>query len=128
MLTTYEGVVREGRVQLVIETPLPEGTPVLVTVLPHIDERRARRKANHWLADYVGDMVMADHPHLTHNGQCSVWRFGAYVTSLQCDPFGPVGYVEVNAETGVVLADDQTAEEIARRGEHLERAPLSAGN
>lgn len=128
MLTTYEGVIREGRVQLVIETPLPEGTPVLVTVLPRIDERRARRKANRWLADYVGDMVMADHPHLMYNGQCSVWRFGAYVTSLQRDPFGPVGYVEVDAETGVVLADDQTAEEMARRGEHLERPPLSAGN
>jgi len=90
------------------------------------DEHHARRKANRWLAEYVGDMVMADHPLLTRIGERSVWRFGAYVTSLHRDPFGPVGYVDVDAETGTVLADKSTAEEIALRGERLERTPSPA--
>ena len=119
MLTTYRGVIQEGRIHLT-DASLPEGAQVLVTVIPFTDERYARRKANRWLAEYVGDMVLADHPLLTHSGEHQVWRFGAYVTSLQRDPFGPVGYVDIDAETGAVLMDETTAEEIAQRGEQLE--------
>jgi hypothetical protein len=128
MLMTYEGVIREGRVHLASDTPLPEGTRVLVVVLPLTDERHARRKANRWLAEYVGDMVMADQPLLTRAGRRQVWRFGAYVTSVHRGPFGPVGYVDVDAETGAVLADETVAEEIARRGERLESTPFPPGN
>jgi hypothetical protein len=128
MVTTYQGVVQEGRVHLTTDTPLPEGTRVLVVVLPLTDERYARRKANRWLAEYVGDMVMADQPLLTRAGERQVWRFGAYVTSLHRDPFGPVGYVDVDAETGAVLADETAAEEIAQRGERLESTPLLSGD
>ena len=120
MLTTYKGVIQDGRIHLT-DASLPEGAQVLVTVIPFTDERYARRKANRWLAEYVGDMLMADHPLLTHAGGRQVWRFGAYVTSLQRDPFGPVGYVDVDAETGAVLMDETAAEEIAQRGEHLEK-------
>jgi len=129
MLTTYRGVIQEGRIHLT-DASLPEGAHVLVTVIPFTDERYARRKANRWLAEYVGDMVMADHPLLTHSGERQVWRFGAYVTSLQRDPFGPVGYVDIDAETGAVLMDETTAEEIAQRGECLEkiRAPFPSAS
>jgi hypothetical protein len=125
--TTYEGVVKQGDVHLVSDTPLPEGARVLVVVLPYKEESYARRKANRWLAEYVGDMVIADQPLLTRAGPRPVWRFGAYVTSLHHDPFGPVGYVDVDVETGTVLADEATAKEIATHGEHLERSLSPAG-
>jgi hypothetical protein len=124
MLTTFKGVVQDGRIHLT-NVSLPEGAQVLVTVIPFTDEGYARRKANRWLAEYVGDMLMADHPLLTHSGERQVWRFGAYVTSLKRDPFGPVGYVDIDSETGAVLMDKAAAEEIAQLGEQMNRLPLA---
>ena len=125
MVSTYEGIIQEGQVHLIKDRPLPEGSRVLVVVLPLTDEHYARRKANRWLAEYVGDMVMADQPMLIQVNDRQVRRFGAYVlsfdsaTSLHREPFGPVGYLDVDAETGAILADETTAGEIAQRGEHL---------
>ncbi len=124
MLNTYEGTVRHGQIRLPVDVALPEGARVHVTVLPGVDERTAKRKANRWLAENVGDMVMADHGQLSQHAARSVWRFGAFVTSLSKEPFGPIGYMEVDTDSGAVLADDTLAEEIAQRGERLERAPL----
>ena len=53
----------------------------------------------------------------------AAWRFGAFVTAISHPPIVPVGYVDVDAVTGEVLADDHTAEEIASRGERLECIP-----
>jgi hypothetical protein len=128
MISTYEGIIRKGRIHLIKDRALPEGSRVLVVVLPFTDEHFARRKANRWLAEYVGDMVMADQPMLTQVNDRQVWRFGAYVTSLHREPFGPVGYVDIDAETGAILADETIAGEIAQRGEHLECATLSSRN
>lgn len=122
--TTYEGVVEQGQIRLSPKTDLPEGARVLVVMLPYTDANYARRKANRWLAEYVGDMVMADQPLLTQSGSRAIWRFGAYVTSLNHDPFGPVGYVDIDAETGTVLADEDVAQEIAAYGERFERSTL----
>jgi len=121
---TYEGVVQQGHICLNTETSLPEGARVLVVVLPYTGSDYARRKANRWLAEYVGDMVMADQPLLTQSEDRPIWRFGAYVTSLHHEPFGPVGYVDVDAETGTVLASEDVAQEIATYGERFERSPL----
>jgi hypothetical protein len=100
---------------------------VHVTILPGVDEQSARRKANRWLAENVGDMVMADRARIEYAGDRRVWRFEAFVTALSHEPFGPIGHVDVDAETSAILADAITAEKIAGRGERLERAPLSAG-
>jgi len=95
-----------------------------VTILPGVDEQSARRKANRWLAENVGDMVMADQGRIDLVGDRRVWRFSAFVTALSREPFGPIGYIDVDAETGIVLTDNRLAEEIAQRGGRLERAPL----
>ncbi len=128
MFPTYEGIVQQGRIRLPAGTALPEGVRVLVTVLPAVDEIRARRTANRWLAENVGDMVMANQATLVMLADDrQAWRFGAFVTSSSRDPFGPIGYVEVDTGTGAVLTDNIAAEEMAQRGERLERAPLSTG-
>jgi hypothetical protein len=124
MLQTYEGIVQQGHIRLPAGTALPDGARVYVTVVPGIDERHARRKANRWLGENVGDKVMANDGKLTHAHDRQVWHFGAFVTFTSREPFGPIGYVDVDAETGDVLADDVAAEEMIRRGENLERAPL----
>ena len=124
MLPTYEGTVRHGRIRLSADAALPEGARVHVTILPGIDEQSARRRASRWLAENVGDMVMADQGWIERIGERRVWRFGAFVTALSKEPFGPIGYIDLDADTGAILADEALAEEIAQRGERLERAPL----
>ena len=81
-----------------------------------VDEYTARRKANRWLVERVGNMVMADHPILTQSEGQPVWRFDAFVTSLSHAPRGPIGYVDVDATTGDVLADDRAVEEMRQHG------------
>jgi hypothetical protein len=122
MLQTFEGVIQRGHVRLPAGTPLRDGARVIVTVLPTVDEHRARRKANGWLGEHVGNMVMAWQPALALlPGHRQIWRFGAFVGSLSSEPFGPIGFVDVDAETGQVLTNEEEAEQIARRGERLER-------
>jgi len=88
-------------------------------VRPAIDEYTARRKANRWLVERVGNMVMADHPTLTQSEGKPVWRFDAVVTSLSHAPRGPIGHVDVDAATGQVLADDHDVERMKLRGASL---------
>ena len=81
-----------------------------------IDEYAARRKANRWLVERVGNMVMADQPRLIQSEDRPVWRFGAFVTSLSHAPRGPIGHVDVDAITGVVLSADHVVEEMKQHG------------
>jgi len=89
-------------------------------VRPAVDEHTARRKANRWLVERVGNMVMADRPLLTQSEGQPVWRFDALVTSLSHAPRGPIGHVDVDATTGKVLADDHGVEEMKQRGASLQ--------
>jgi len=85
-----------------------------------VDERVARRTANRWLVERVGNMVMADQPLLTQSEGRLIWRFGAFVTSLSHAPCGPIGHVDVDATTGEIQADDRTVEKLRRRGTTLQ--------
>ena len=84
-----------------------------------VDAHAARRKANRWLLENVGNMMRADQPVFVRSRGRAAWRFGAFVTAILHPPVGPAGYVDVDAATGEVLADDHAAEEIASRGERL---------
>ncbi|HOT91668.1 MAG TPA: hypothetical protein PLJ78_06640 [Anaerolineae bacterium] len=127
-LTAYTGFVREGHIQLAETVTLPEGSMVYVLVPVTVDAITARRKANRWLLEHVGVMLRADRPTFVRSATRPLWRFGAYVTAVSREPVGPVGYVEVDAINGMVLADARTAEEIAARGERLECLPFPPDN
>ena len=85
-----------------------------------VDEHSARRRANRWLVEQVGNMVMAGQPLLTQGDLRPVWRSCAFVTSLSQAPRGPIGHVDVDAATGEVLTDDHAVTEMKRRGRSLE--------
>lgn len=118
MLPTYEGVVRQGIIRLPADTDLPEGTRVYVTVVPILDERQARRKAAIWLAENVGDMVMPGSAALARKEDRQVWRFAALVGSPFDEPRGPIGHVDVDAESGNIQATPALAEELIQNAEH----------
>ena len=127
-VVTYEGIVQNGHIQLCEPVALPEGHLVYV-VVPPLDEDTARRKANRWLIDHVGNMMMAHRAQLVQTDGPTVWRFGAFITAPSHPPVGPTGYIDVDATTGDILADEHTAEEMIARGtdsSYLARASLSA--
>ena len=124
-----------GNRQLVIELPdIEPGTLVTVLVVPAnvavpvMDANAARRRTNSWLSDHVGHLALAKEPRLLSDGNRSWWRVAAYVTNVYREPFGPIGFVDVDASSGLVLSDDKAAQELQHRGSHLEHHPLAAGN
>jgi hypothetical protein len=111
---TYLGKLRQGKIELDALLDLPEGSEVYVVVKPNLDLRQARRKANGWLVDNVGNMVMADDGALLQVDGRWVWRFQAYITALSHEPYGPIGQVDVDATSGLILADEHTAQKMFR--------------
>ena len=121
--------------RVVVELPgIEPGTPVTVLVvpanvaIPAVDTRSARRKANGWLADRVGHLVLGKDPRLLSDGKRTWWRVAAYVTNVYREPFGPIGFVEVDATSGEVLSGDDVARKLQQYGARLEPHPLAAGN
>ncbi len=124
MTTTYIGTIREGRVEFETPVALPEGSQVVV--LPaKLDERTARRKANSWLAENVGNVVGTEkHGILLQTGKQAVWRFEVFVAGATYTiPIGPLGQVDVEANTGLVLANQQIAQEMIKRAKELAPVP-----
>jgi hypothetical protein len=116
---TYQGIVREGCIQLPVATPLPEGSHVYVIVAgqePLLDERTAQRKATRWLVEHVGNMLMAAEGRLAEENGRVIWRFGAFITGRGHKPWGPIGYVDVEAHNGEVLAAEQQADDLIAHG------------
>jgi hypothetical protein len=124
MTTPYIGVIREGRVEFETPVALPEGSQVVV-FLTKLDEQTARRKANTWLAEHVGNVVgTAKQGVLLQTGNQAIWRFEAFVTGVTyITPLGPLGQVDIDANTGQVLNNQQLAQELIKRATEL--APLS---
>jgi hypothetical protein len=123
MVTTYIGIVREGKVE--VDPPLTslEGSQVRVTLSPVLSEREALGKANVWLAHNVGDAVGAMKGTFIQTDNQAIWRFEAFITGPHFDPIGPIGQIEVDADTAQVLNTSQTVEEMIERGRQLAPAP-----
>lgn len=71
----------------------------------------ARRQANFWLLENVGNLLRAESPELVL-GDRLVWRADIVLTSPRRGRIGAVGRLEIDATTGEVLANDKLAEEI----------------
>ena len=126
--------VPDNRRVMVELLDIEPGTPVTVlvvpanVVIPTVDASTARRKANGWLTDRVGHLVMGKDPRMLSDGKRTWWRVAAYVTNVYREPFGPIGFVDVDATSGEVLSGNNVARELEQYGARLERHPLAAGN
>lgn len=131
--TTTQAVSDDRRVTVELPDVQP-GTLVTVLVIPSsaplttIDEKTARRKANGWLLDHVGNLVMAKDPRLYSDGKRTFWRVAAYVTHVNRQPFGPIGFVEIDSVTGEVFSSNEVAQELRLNGERLERLSFASGD
>ena len=118
-VVTYPAIIRDGKAEPIAPLELPEGSNVYIVVQPTLDQRTARKKATGWLVDHVGNLLMADDGVLVQQDQRWLWRFNAYLTSLTHEPCGPIGQVEVDADTGHVLNDPTTIASMYERGQHF---------
>jgi len=71
----------------------------------------ARRRANVWLLENVGNLLRAESPELVLSDQLR-WRMDIVLTSPSRGRVGRVGRLEIEATTGDVLADETLAQEI----------------
>ena len=78
----------------------------------------ARREANFWLLENIGNLLRAETPELVL-GERLVWRVDIVLTSPSQGRVGVVGRLEIDATTGEVLADETVAEEIIPRAHAL---------
>ena len=107
-VVTYPAIIRNGKAEPIAPLELPEGRNVYIVLQPTLDQRTARKKATGWLVDHVGNLLMADDGVLVQQDERWVWRFNAYMMSLTHEPRGPIGQVEVDADTGHILNDPNT--------------------
>jgi hypothetical protein len=115
-ITTYPAIVRNGRVELMSPLEAPEGSEVYVVVANTVTRQFAQRKANSWLVSNVGNMLMADGGALIQSVSGWVWRFDVLITSASHQPWGPIGTLEIDADTGNVLDAEKTTELLTQRG------------
>jgi len=118
MSTTYRGVIREGRVEFETPVSLPEGSQVVV-LAAKLDEQTARRTANRWLAENMGNVVGSQKRGiLLQTNDWIIWRFEAFITgATYTTPLGSLGQVDVDANSGQILNEQQTAQEMIDRGQ-----------
>src|SRR3954454_16080077 len=107
---TFTGKLHDGKVELSAPIDLPEGSEVVVIAKPAVEMKTARRAATGWLVSYVGNLVGAMDGALIQLGDKWVWRFQAYMTSMYHEPWGPIGEVDVDANTGEVINDQKCIE------------------
>jgi hypothetical protein len=69
----------------------------------------ARRHANVWLLEHVGNLLRAQTPELVL-GERLRWRVDVVLTNPETGRVGQVGRIEMDAETNEVLADETTIE------------------
>lgn len=119
MTTTYIGTVKDGKIELNKPLTIPEGSQVQVTLVTVLDEPTARRQADRWLEDNVGDTVAAKNSKLIQREKQDIWRFEAYITGPNIDPMGPIGQVDIEATTGRILTTSAMAKEMISRGANL---------
>jgi hypothetical protein len=108
--------------------------PVIVKTNPTMDGQRlnltvhvsadvltpeaARRRANGWLLDHVGNLLLAETPELVVGDQI-VWRVPIVLTSPTRGHIGSVGAIDLDAISGEVISDSTTIEQIHARAKQL---------
>jgi hypothetical protein len=78
----------------------------------------ARRKANGWLLDHVGNLLIAQNPELVA-GDSMVWRVTVVLTSPTRGHVDRVGTLDLDAMTGQILADETLIAALQKQAQHV---------
>jgi hypothetical protein len=91
---------------------------VNITATLNITAYTARRKVNALVLKRVGTGLFSDEPTLVVTDKAVVWRAPIFVSTASRGRLGQVGQIDVDAQTGAILADDTVLKAI---GDHAER-------
>ena len=86
---------------------------VTVRARIEVDAETAQRKATGWLVSEVGNLLIGDTPALVIADRAA-WRVPVLLTSPSCGIVGTIGSVDVDAQTGEVLADEALGQRILK--------------
>lgn len=79
----------------------------------------ARRQVNALLLDHVGTGVYADDPEMLIRADKLYWRVPVTLALPGLGRLGQVGAIEVDVQTGEILADEAAWQEISDHAEQL---------
>jgi len=96
---------------------------VNVTATLNITAYTAKRKVNVLVLNRIGTGLFGDEPSLVVTDKSIVWRVPVCISTASRGRLGKVGQIDVDAQTGAILADDNVLKAI---GDHAER--LVAGS
>ena len=114
-VTTYRGVIRRGKVEIMDNIELPDGAEVYIVASASVAVSTAKRNANRWLVSEVGNLLMADHGALIQSNAGWVWQFEVFSTAVGRKPWGPLGIMKVDATSGEILDSEQTRTRLYER-------------
>lgn len=125
---TLQGIVQQGQIQLTGPVDLPDGSRVFIVTdaPPLLAETVAQRRATRWLVEFVSMMLMASEARLLEVDDRPVWQFSVFITGRGHVPYGPIGYVQVDAYRGTILADESKAEQLITDAETFIRTLQSS--
>jgi len=124
-------MTREGRCAVAVELSrvLPQVEAAQVDITVHVSTKlnvtqvAARRKVNVFLLNEIGTGLGSDIPTLVVHNDRLCWRVPVILALAPRGRLGQVGQIDVDAQTGEVLADDQLIRDVT---EHAQR--LAAGS
>jgi hypothetical protein len=116
--------------EITLRGPVVTGQQLDITVTVRarieVDAETARRKVTGWLVSEVGNLLVGDTPALVIADR-AVWRVPVLLTSPTRGGIGIVGSVDVDAQSGEILADEALAQRILEDAHHAARsAPAPA--
>jgi len=123
----YTATISVGKEQspmpVAVQSPaFPVGASVDITIRVqarlNISSLVAQQRVNVLLIESLGDRLGAGEPELVV-GERLHWRVPVRLHWLGHEPMGPVGQVEVDAETGEVLVSPRALEELRRNAERF---------
>jgi hypothetical protein len=113
-----------------LETTLPPQAQIKIafslTAQVNITDYTAQRRVSKLLLDDVGNLLYGERPSLVA-GRRLLWRVPVWLGLPTVGPVGRVGFLDVDAQTGEILFDQSTLDDIKERGNAMaERAARAA--
>lgn len=89
-----------------------------------VTAKQAKRRLSRFLLDEVSLFVGPEEPILVVDGTTVFWRFPLQLTMAKCGRLGPVGSIDVDAESGELQITDEQLMEIKRNARLLARSAI----
>ena len=108
-----------------LDQVLPHAEAAKVDVTVHVSatlnvtQVAARRKVNVFVLNEIGTGLGGDTPTLVLHNNRLCWRVPVILALLSKGRLGQVGQIDVDAQSGEILADDQLIHDIADHAERL---------